>query len=650
MNSKKSPRQSEKKSPNNILDNLSLSQRSALFFTGIGALATGAAGSGLEYADKIAVVSWLSAAVSFWHLIGKDRRNSIFKKCEENALRIKSLLDGDTITRPSVLNEKGSVLKSGLPPFSLLPQPPAWVRQVSEERTGTGYAMRVNRAFRRCGLLKEGSEKIEVISVQSGPAAARITVSLPDGLRLTRLQHMTNDLASAFGVESLQVISGIQAGAASLIISHKNRLPVVLRTVLESVEFKDSCGRAELPMVIGVNDIGEPIIIDLVRVRHLLVAGTTGSGKSWFINEVLVTLLATRSPDILNFVLIDPKKVELSQYQGLPHTIMVATEIKQAVAALEYLVKEMERRYTVFEKAGVKNVQQYWKKTGDRSIKYIIGVIDELADLMAVAKKDVEVLLQRLTQLARAAGIHMIVATQRPSVDVITGVIKSNLPSRVVFQLVSGPDYRTVLNIDQDLKLRGRGDGVALLEGYVGLVRFQSPGIGIDDDEADEAVSKIKTFWSAKEKTGELPTQMLINTESNIQKTSGEKSEYVPSDHVLKAVPGPGMVELPDFPDFPGADNQEEYSVQVIEDEPEDVVRFKTIIAQAWIEAVEADLEQKTAPPIRLLREKMNIKQERVMELIEKLVSEGWLIPPPIPKKPYLIMADEEYIKKYLRH
>lgn len=656
---------------NNFLENLTAVQRAAVFFAGLGAIATGAAGSGIANAGKFAVICWLGAAAAVWVSVGRKRRDTFFKKSEELATALKNRIDGisaQSSPTPAQIISSDRIAP-GLPSFSLLPQPPAWVKKASEERTGTGFALRVNRAFRRCGLMKEGDEKIEVLSVQSGPAAARVTISLPDGLRLTKLQHMTGDLASAFGVESLQVISGTQAGSASLIIAYKNRLPVVLRPVLLSEEYKVAYERAELPIVIGVNDIGEPIIIDLVRVRHLLVAGTTGSGKSWFINQVLVTLLMSKSPDVLDFVLIDPKKVELSQYRGLPHTLAVATEVQDAVDALKRLVKEMELRYTIFEKAGVKNIQHYWKKTGDRSIKYIVGVIDELADLMVVARKEVESLLQRLTQLARAAGIHMIVATQRPSVDVITGVIKSNLPSRVVFQLVSGPDYRTVLNVDQDLKLLGRGDGVALLEGHSGLVRFQSPGIGTSDEETDDVVCSLREYWIAVKGESMLVTRENQSNEKASEKSFNDihhgKSIEAPDTHVtetatpqsttgLRAIPGPDMVELPELPDLQEEDEtvvpDMEVSVYQAKNEQDDLVRLKILLAETWLEAEEngVPVDDRWAPSTRTMRQALQLKQNRLIEMVGELVDEGWLEPPSAPRKPYRITAPKDQIEEHL--
>jgi len=669
----------------NFTENLNAAQRTAVFFAGLGAIATGAAGSGIANAGKFAVICWLGAAAAAWVSVGRERKDTFFKKSEELATALKKRIDGisaQSSPTPAQIISSNRIAP-GLPPFSMLPQPPAWARKASEERTGAGFALRVNRAFRRCGLMKEGDEKIEVLSVQSGPAAARVTISLPDGMRLTRLQHMTGDLASAFGVESLQVIPGTQAGSASLIIAYKNKLPVLLRPVLVSEEYKEQFERAELPIVVGVNDIGEPIIVDLVRVRHLLVAGTTGSGKSWFINEVLVTLLMSKNPDILNFVLIDPKKVELSQYRGLPHTITVATEVQDAVDALKHLVQEMEHRYTIFEKAGVKNIQHYWKKTGDRSIKYIVGVIDELADLMVVARKEVESLLQRLTQLARAAGIHMIVATQRPSVDVITGVIKSNLPSRVVFQLVSGPDYRTVLNVDQDLKLMGRGDGVALLEGHGGLVRFQSPGIGTSDEETDDVVTNLREFWNGMKGEYVQGTSENQNLQEKLSKKSStdinsKDRNKAPDIQVLlgtqlpteaaalrvttglRAVPGPDMVELPELPDLPERDEtmvmdeEDEFinnSDEIINlNEQEDLERLKILLVETWLEAVEngIPIDECWAPSIRAMRQTLQIKQNRLIELIGTLVEEGWLEPPSVPRKPYRIKLKEEQLKKYL--
>ncbi|MBE3588695.1 MAG: DNA translocase FtsK, partial [Thermoanaerobacteraceae bacterium] len=371
----------------------------------------------------------------------------------------------------------------------LLPDAP----REAYERSGQGIARRVAPALEHIGLTQPG-ERVDVIDVSDGPAAARVIISLPPGLRLTRVQNSAKDLQAAIGAPSLQVVSGPRANTAALIVTHRRKQPVVLKQVVTSDEYQELLKKGGLPVPVGVNEVGEPVLTDLTRVAHLLVAGATGAGKSWWLNEVLVSWLMYLGPDRLRIALVDPKQVELSDYRDFPHVLKVATTPDDAVALLKTLCAEMDARYAMFRDAGVKNIAGYRRKTKD-NMPYIACVIDELADLMIQAKDDVEENLQRLTQLARAAGIHLIVATQRPSVNVITGVIKANLPSRIVFRLVSQHDYMTVLDSDPGVTLTGKGDGLALLEGEFGLIRFQSPGVGVSDEQTEQVLARLKDYW-----------------------------------------------------------------------------------------------------------------------------------------------------------
>ncbi len=467
---------------------------------------------------------------------------------------------------------------------SLLPSPPP-----SEyERSGQGYARQVAPALVRTGLVRP-DQKASVLEVRDGPAAARITVSLPPGLRLSRLENAGRDLQAAIGAPSLQVQAGPQANTAALIITHRKKQPVVLRQLLETPEFQSLIKKNGLPVPVGVNEVGEPVLTDLTRVAHILVAGATGAGKSWWLNQLLVTWLLYLGPDRLRLVLVDPKQVELSQYADFPHVLTVARQAEEAVCVLETLAAEMDSRYSAFADLGVRNIAGYRQKTGE-NMPYIACVIDELADLMVQAKKKVEPLLQRLAQLGRASGIHLVVATQRPSVDVITGVIKANLPTRVVFRLAKNHDYMTVLDDDPKVALTGRGDGIAAIEGEFGLIRFQSAGVGVSDEQADEAIDNLKKYWAEK---SVRPAQ-------------------------VPAFSG-GLPLLRRWER--GANGLQEEEPELPEDPIE---RAKTYIAGY---ALERDGEEVFLPPADALARSLKLRKADVIEILRQLEAEGWVSP-----------------------
>ncbi|MBO8129512.1 MAG: hypothetical protein H0Z39_10015 [Peptococcaceae bacterium] len=558
-------------------------------------------------------------------------------------------------------SEQEKILLPGtppLPPLDVLPLPPA---SETQHRTGFGYARRVDAAFRRCGLTGKG--KIEVVSYRAGPVATRVTVTLPEGLRLSQLENAARDLQAAFGAPALQVTNGRRAGTANLILYHHKCDPVFLRPVLERTDEIAEGLRRPLPFILGVNDIGDPIMSDLVRVRHLLVAGATGAGKTWWLHQLLITLLLLRSPAELRLVLIDPKRVELDAYHHIPHTLTVATEVKEAVSLFGTLVEEMERRYEVMREAKVKNIQQYHRRHGTSDMPYVVVVIDELADLMVQAKKDVEPLIQRLTQLARAAGIHLIVATQRPSVDVITGVIKANLPSRVAFRLVSDPDYSTILDHKPQTPLRGKGDGIGVIEGHNGAIRFQSLAVGKDEDSIDRAVAKITDHWVG---SGIKASPVPGFKNEAIQHDSKPAGSQEHSPGVTEAQPRrpeeaslqgpgqwtseedegviPGRTDLVDLPPLPEPDDGNNYTAGSLQpgndlpSEAEDLYRLKLLIAQTG--------ETRVQP----LRKTLGIRTMRMQELMQQLVSEGWLESPPPNNRRlgYRLLLSEDDRRQFL--
>lgn len=365
------------------------------------------------------------------------------------------------------------------------------------EYSGAGQviAQRIGNALLSLELTKDPAP---IREITDGPTASRITISLPPGVRLSRIESATRDLQAAIGAPSLQIHAGMEANTAAFIVTHRKKQPVVLRQILETPDFKQALKKRGLPVPIGVNEIGTPVLTDMTRVAHILVAGATGAGKSWWLNQLLVTWALYYGPDELRLLLVDPKQVELAQYTDFPHTLMVAKTPKEAVTALKALTVEMDHRYKTFAAAGVRNIAGYRKSTGAQ-MPFIACVIDELADLMVLAKKEVEPVLQRLAQLGRACGIHLVVATQRPSVDVVTGVIKANLPTRVVFRLPKQSDYMTVLDEDPRVVLTGKGDGLAAIEGEFGLIRFQSAGIGVNDEQADQTIDRVKAYYRNKD-------------------------------------------------------------------------------------------------------------------------------------------------------
>ena len=278
--------------------------------------------------------------------------------------------------------------------------------------------------------------------------------------------------------------------AIGIEVPNKDVGSVPLRDVLESAEFNHSASK--LTVALGKDIAGQPIVADLAKMPHLLVAGATGSGKSVCINTFITSILFKASPEDVKLVLIDPKVVELSNYNGIPHLLTpVVTDAKKAAGALRWAVKEMENRYSLFAAAGVRDIARYNETAKEERLPLIVIIIDELADLMMIAPVDVEDAICRLAQMARAAGLHLVLATQRPSVDVITGTIKANIPSRISFAVSSQIDSRTILDMGGAEKLLGKGDMLFYPVGSPKPVRVQGAYIG--DNEVEELLAYIKS-------------------------------------------------------------------------------------------------------------------------------------------------------------
>jgi S-DNA-T family DNA segregation ATPase FtsK/SpoIIIE len=395
------------------------------------------------------------------------------------------------------------------PPLSLL-------RDSSKDDAGTGEDEHRQNAENLLRILAEFGVEVTLGEIHVGPVITRYEVVPAAGVRVEKIAGLDKNIALGMRAQSVRIMAPIPGKAAvGVEVPNQTRREVGLREILESEDWAG--GKAELPIALGKDVSGQPLVSDLAKMPHLLIAGATGSGKSVCINAIIASLLYHASPRDLRLLMIDPKIVELKIFNDLPHMLIpVVTEAKKVPAALKWLLKEMENRYQIFAKAGVRNISGFnsRKKTGRDSppaaetqttldvassfadvevpdhLYYVIAIIDELADLMMVAPTEIETSVARLAQLARATGIHIIIATQRPSVNVITGIIKANLPSRIAFQVASQVDSRTIIDIKGAETLIGRGDMLFSPPGSSKLVRAQ--GALVSDEEITKIIEFLK--------------------------------------------------------------------------------------------------------------------------------------------------------------
>lgn len=337
----------------------------------------------------------------------------------------------------------------------------------------------------------------KVTHVAVGPSITRFELQPPPGIKVSKIVGLADDIALGMAAAGVRIEAPIPGKAAvGIEVPNGETVPVYLRELLESRDFIESPSR--LTIALGKDIAGFPVTADLAKMPHLLVAGATGSGKSMCINSIICSILYKATPDEVKFLMIDPKMVELTNYNDIPHLVSpVVTNPKKAAGALNWTVREMERRYDLFASAGVRDIARYndlcgtgSQDPGQKPLPYIVIIIDELSDLMMVAPADVEDSICRLTQMARAAGIHLVIATQRPSVDVITGLIKANIPSRISFAVSSQTDSRTILDMAGAEKLLGKGDMLFHPVGASKPVRVQ--GAYLPDRDVEKLVDFIK--------------------------------------------------------------------------------------------------------------------------------------------------------------
>ncbi len=327
------------------------------------------------------------------------------------------------------------------------------------------------------------------MGISPGPVVTTYEYAPAAGIKINKIVALADDLALGLKAQSVRVVGSIPGKAAlGIEIPNPERQIVYIRDLLSSEQYRLS--KKKLSIVFGLDVVGNPVIADLSKMPHLLIAGSTGSGKSVAINTIIASLLYNASPEEVRLLMVDPKRIELSGYEGIPHLLHpVVVEPKLASRALQWAVREMERRYRLLEEERVKNFDSY-NETAEEKLPYIVIIVDELADLMMVASKDVETSIARLAQMARAAGMHLILATQRPSVDVLTGLIKANFPTRISFKVASKVDSRTILDTSGAEHLLGAGDMLYLAPGSSLLNRVH--GAYISEGETEKIVSFLK--------------------------------------------------------------------------------------------------------------------------------------------------------------
>lgn len=452
-----------------------------------------------------------------------------------------------------------------------------------EVHADESLVMNIAEALKRVGLIKMA--RIYNESVTAGIRLTVVQCDIPKGKNLSHIVQKGKDIQAALGVPSLGVEQGDTADTVKFVIPNNQPAIISLRELIGTVNFQEYSKNNELAFAVGVDEVNNPIYLSLAKLVHLMVAGTTGSGKSVFLNSMITTLLVSYPPDRLRMTLIDPKQVELQQYKGFPHVDDVVTDMGGAAQVLEDLVIEMEKRYKTFKDNDVKNITLYNQKSST-PMPYTVCVIDEYADLVDT-NKEVEEYIARLGQKARAAGIHLVIATQRPSSNILSGRIKANIPNAISFNLNNNNNYRTVFGAGIGYKLLGRGDGVMKIEGYPKeFQRFQSAIIAPDEAEEEKVYKDLIDYYGGAEvspETEEVPEQP-------------EQKPEVEDDHLY---------------------------------------RLKQVIATT---------EETRVEP---LRKALGVKTAKMKELMGKLVEEGWLVKHKERSKGYELVCPESILSEW---
>ena len=413
------------------------------------------------------------------------------------------------------------------PPMNLLvTEKQAWSESYDRELKET--ALKLQTTLESFGV------RVTITDISCGPAVTRYEMFPEQGTKVSKIVSLTDDIKLNLAAADVRIEAPIPGKAAiGIEVPNKQTMKVHLRELIDNQVFRNF--KSRLAFAVGKDIGGNIVITDLAKMPHLLIAGATGSGKSVCINTLIMSLLYKARPDEVKLIMIDPKMVELSVYNGIPHLLIpVVTDPKKASGALNWAVAEMTDRYKKFAESNVRNLEGYNKRVEEliasgevdeeklAKMPQIVIIIDELADLMMVAPGEVEDAIVRLSQLARAAGIHLVIATQRPSVNVITGLIKANVPSRIAFSVSSGVDSRTIIDMNGAEKLLGKGDMLFFPAGYQKPVRVQ--GALVDDSE----VAKVVEFIKMNEDTAAYDDAVSDQIEKKIEHSGGsaERDEY----------------------------------------------------------------------------------------------------------------------------
>jgi len=433
----------------------------------------------------------------------------------------------------------------------------------------------------------------KVVGVIQGPTVTRYEIHPAPGVKISKITSLSNDIALSFAVASVRIEAPIPGkNAVGIEVPNRKRINVYLKEILQSTEFQN--GKYKIPIALGIDIGGKPIVADLTELPHLLIAGATGSGKSVCINNIILSILYRLSPETVRFLMIDPKRVELNIYNGIPHLLIpIITDTNQAIKVLNWAISEMQKRFKIFAEAGVRNLDGYNEyirniNNGTDSLPYIVIVIDELADLMLSSPVKAEESLCRLAQMTRATGIHLIIATQRPSVDIITGSIKVNFPSRIAFAVSTQVDSRTILDVNGAEKLLGNGDMLFSPVGAPKPIRAQ--GAFVVEKEIKNVVSYLMEYCPSLEYEQEV-------------------LEYKKSKNMLREK----------------------------EEEEED---------ELFNEAVSIIINSKQAS-ISILQRKLRIGYTRAARLIDVMEKRGIVGPYDGRNPRKILISNEEYLNKY---
>jgi S-DNA-T family DNA segregation ATPase FtsK/SpoIIIE len=428
------------------------------------------------------------------------------------------------------------------------------------------------------------SFKVEarVVGVNTGPAVTQFELEPAVGVKVNKITTLDKDLMMALAAPSLRIEAPIPGKKYIGIEIPNSTISIVgIRDMVESDEFDHSKARLKLP--VGKDVSGTPVVSGMERMPHLLIAGSTGSGKSACVNAFVCALLIQHTPDELKFIMVDPKMVELIVYNRIPHLLSpVVTELERVVPTLKWVTREMERRYKIFAKHGFRNIDSYKHAARRRAdlepMPYIVIIIDELADLMMMAPDEVETLICRLAQMARATGIHLIIATQRPSVDVVTGLIKANFPSRIAFAVTSQIDSRVIIDMNGAEQLLGRGDMLFMASDAARPTRIQGTWV------SDAEVERIVSFWR------------------NATPPEKKADQHNPDDGAVPQAPGQSL--LPGPGEFLSDDEQDE-------------------LLPAAIKLV----QQHNRASASLLQRRLRIGYSKAAQLIDLLEQQGYVGP-----------------------